>query len=166
MAESLWGGELPEFESLEAANVVIGALVVGLWNPLTRHQEPSAPFRLVRPNTAATRDGLAALALTRRQEIDGFFKGLFASKDAVELPQRAHSGVGVLREMRALITGIHNVASDQMKAANVTHIEGTLRQFGELTKIAETEIHEVVLSCTRARRQMLVALPAGKPTLH
>src|SRR5271157_3892435 len=45
--KSLWGGELPEFESLEAANVLIGALVMGLWNRLTRHQERSAPFRLV-----------------------------------------------------------------------------------------------------------------------
>ena len=40
--KSLWGGELPEFESLEAANMLIGALVMGLWNRLTRHQERSA----------------------------------------------------------------------------------------------------------------------------
>jgi hypothetical protein len=38
--ESLWGGELPEFENIEAANELIGALVMGLWNRLTRHQEP------------------------------------------------------------------------------------------------------------------------------
>ena len=48
-------------------------------------------------------------------------------------------------------------------AANVTDIEGTLGQIGELTKIAETEIHAVVLSCTRARRKMLAALPARRP---
>jgi hypothetical protein len=65
-----------------------------------------------------------------------------------------------------LITGVHNVASDQAKAAKTTDIEGTLRQFGELIKIAETEIHAVVLSFTRARRQMLAALPARKAALH
>ena len=166
MVESLWGGGLPEFESLDAANVVIRALLIGLWNPLTRHQERNAPFRLIRPKVAATRDGLAALALTRRQEIDGFIEGLFGGKKAVDLPERAHRGVGVLGEMRALVAGVHNVASDQMKAASATHIGGTMRQFGELTKIAETEIHAVVLSCTRARRQMLAAQRARKPTLH
>ena len=43
MVESLWGGEMPEFESLDAADAVIRALLMGLWNPLTRHQERSAP---------------------------------------------------------------------------------------------------------------------------
>jgi hypothetical protein len=35
-----------------------------------------------------------------------------------------------------------------------------------MTKIAEHEIHAIVLSCVRARRQMLAVLPATKPTLH
>jgi hypothetical protein len=166
MVESLWGGELPEFESIEAANVLIGALVVGLWNRLTRHQDRSAPFRLVRLKVAATRDGRAALALTRRQEIDGFIEGLFGGKEAVDLPERAHRGVGVLGEMRALMAGIVHMAPDTTKTATEKDIEVTLRQIGELTKIAEHEIHEVVLSCARARRQMLVALPARKPILH
>ena len=36
----------------------------------------------------------------------------------------------------------------------------------ELTKFAEHEMHEVVLSCTRARRQMLAAMPTLKSVLH
>jgi hypothetical protein len=164
--KSLWGGELPEFESLDAANMVIGALVMGLWNRLTRHQDRNAPFRLVRLKVAATRDGLAALALTRRQEIDGFIEGVFGGKEAADLPERAHRGVGVLGEMRALMAGIVNMAPDTTKTVTEKDIEVTLRQMTRLTRIAETEIHAVVLSCTRARRQMLAASPARKPTLH
>ena len=162
----LWGGELPEIASLAAANELVGVLVIGLWNRLTRHQERSAPFRLVRLKVAATVDGRAALALTRRQEIDGFIEGLFGGKEAVDLPERAHHGVGVLGEMRALMAGIVHMAPDTAKTATEKDIEVTLRQIGELTKIAEHEIHEVVLSCARARRQMLAALPARKPILH
>jgi hypothetical protein len=40
------------------------------------------------------------------------------------------------------------------------------RHIGELTKVGEPEIHEVVLRCTRARRQVLRSMPAAKPTLH
>jgi hypothetical protein len=156
----LWGGELPEFDSMEAANELIGALVVGLWNRLTRHQERSSPFRLVRPRVAATLDGRAALALTRRQEIDGFIEGLFAGKEAIDLPERAHRGVGVLGEVRALMAGIAIMAPDRANAPTEQDIGATLRQIAELTKIAEHEIHEVILSCTRARRQMLTAIPA------
>jgi len=36
----------------------------------------------------------------------------------------------------------------------------------EMTKIAEREIHAVVLACTRARRQLLASLPAHKATRH
>jgi hypothetical protein len=39
MVEDLWGGELPTFDSIDAANELIGALVMGLWNRLTRHQD-------------------------------------------------------------------------------------------------------------------------------
>ena len=45
-------------------------------------------------------------------------------------------------------------------------METTLRHMREMTKNAEHEMNAVVLSCTRARRQMLTALPAKKPTLH
>ena len=42
IVEDLWGGELPEFNSIDAANELIGALIMGLWNRLTRHQERHA----------------------------------------------------------------------------------------------------------------------------
>src|SRR3954470_4457116 len=46
--KDLWGGELPVFDSLDDANELIGALIQGLWNDLTRHQKRSQPFRLTR----------------------------------------------------------------------------------------------------------------------
>src|ERR1700704_4774924 len=81
MVESLWGGELPEFDSIDAANELIGALVMGLWNRLSRHQDRSAPFRLTRTETGAAREGVGAMALMRRQELDGFVEGLFGAQD-------------------------------------------------------------------------------------
>ena len=48
MVEALWGGELPAFDTIEAANELIGALVMGLWNRLTRHQELGATRHLGR----------------------------------------------------------------------------------------------------------------------
>lgn len=35
MVESLWGGKLPEFPSIDAVNELIGALIGGMWNRLT-----------------------------------------------------------------------------------------------------------------------------------
>jgi hypothetical protein len=65
MVEDLWGGELPAFDSMDAANELVSALVMGLWNRLTRHQDRDSPFRLTRIETAPTREALAALALMR-----------------------------------------------------------------------------------------------------
>ena len=110
MVEGLWGGELPEFGSTNTAKELIGALIMGLWNRLTRHQEQSAPFRLSRPDVAATREGLATLALIRRQELDGFVEGLFGAEETMDLPERAHRSLGTLSEMRALIAGVLDVA--------------------------------------------------------
>ena len=163
--QGLWGGELPDLGSIEAANELIGALIMGLWNRLTRHQERNTPFRLTRPEVAASREGLATLALIRRQELEGV-EGLFGAEEAIDLPERAHRGLGILGQLRALIAGVLDVATDANKAASAGDIKGTLRQMRELTRIAEHEMHEVILSCKRARRDMLVSQPVRKPSLH
>jgi hypothetical protein len=86
MVERLWSGELPEFKSADAANELMGALIMALWNRLTRHQERSALFRLVRPDVMATREGLATLAMIRCQELDGFVRILSMSDASVKEP--------------------------------------------------------------------------------
>ncbi|MGB5083445.1 MAG: hypothetical protein WBO09_02325 [Methylocystis silviterrae] len=53
---SLWGGELPEFDTIEAANELVGALVMGLWNRLSRHRERSIePTGILRGERAISR---------------------------------------------------------------------------------------------------------------
>jgi hypothetical protein len=166
MVKGLWGGELPTFNSIDAANELIGALVMGLWNRLTRHQERSQPFRLRRPDVTVSRDGLADIALVRRQELDGFIEGLFGADDRINLPERAHKALGALAEMRALFAGIVDLCADPQKSAAPKDIDTTLRRVRDMTRIAETEIHALVLSCTRSRRQMLETLPVRRPTLN
>ena len=166
VVEDLWGGELPVFDTVDEANELIAALVAGLWNRLTRHQDRNSPFRLMRFETAPTREGLAALALIRRQELDGFVAGLFGREDAIDLPERAHRGLDMAGEMRALFAAVHEVATNQSKAATDNAMETTLKHMREMTKNAEHEMHAVVLSCKRARKQMLDTLPAQRPTLH
>ena len=166
VVKNLWGGELPEFESLDAVNELIGVLVNGLWNSLTRHQKRSDPFRLVRPTVTPTRGGLAQLALIRRQEIDGFFEGLFAGEEEADLPAKASAALDTLGEVRAMIAGVHEVASDASKPADLSDIATTMKHLRDLSRITEIEINRVVLDCTRARRQMLGSVSNAGPTRH
>jgi len=107
---------------------------------------------------------LAALAMLRRQELEGFVEGLFGKEEALDFPERAHRGLGALGEMWALFEGA--VARDETKPGTVRDMEKTLRLLRQMTKDAEHEIHAILLSCKRARRQMLASLTAQKPTLH
>ena len=100
--EALWGGELPTFETIDTANELIGALVMGLWNRLTRHQERAVPFRLIRLEVPATREGMAKFARLRREELEGFVDGLFGDKEST-LPERAHKALGALAEIRGIL---------------------------------------------------------------
>ena len=113
-----------------------------------------------------TREGLSALALMRRQELDGFIEGLFGEKEVLDLPERAHHGVSDLAEMRALFAAVVDAVNDDSMAGTDTDRETTLRHMRTMTRAAEHEIHAIVLSCVRARRQKLGGLPAKKPTLH
>jgi hypothetical protein len=164
--KALWGGELPAFDTIDAANELIGALVMGLWNRLTRHQERSVPFRLTRIEVPTTREGMGKLALLRREELEGFVEGLFGDKESLDLPERAHEALGTLAEIRAMLEASRELADDFTKPAEPAEIAVTLGHFRELTRIAEHEMHEAVLSCTRARRQMMQSLPTSKPTSH
>ncbi len=166
MVEDLWGGELPPFNTIDEANELIGALVMGLWNRLTRHQDRALPFRLTRIETAPTRAGLAGLALMRRQELDGFVEGLFGREEMVDLAKRAHRALDELGEMRALFAAVLEITGDETKSATDKSIETTLRRMREMTKIAEHEIHAVVLACSRARKQMMARMPTARPTVH
>jgi hypothetical protein len=147
MVEDLWGGELPAFDSMDAANELISALVMGLWNRLTRHQDRDSPFRLTRIETAPTREALAALALMRVQEIEGFVHGLFGREEEIDLPERAHRALDDLGKMRALFGAVQKVASGVVKDATLDNMEVTLRHMREMTKNAEHAMHTVVLYC-------------------
>jgi hypothetical protein len=164
--KQLWGGELPEFDSMEAVNELLDVLVAGLWNRLTAHQSSRNPFRLLRFDVAQTREGIEYFALVRRQELDGFVEGLFGPEEHIDLPERAHDALGVLAEMRAILAGAVNLLDDSSKPAESDDLKGLVRNIQELTIIAETEMNKTILSCKRARSQLLEQIPATKPTLH
>ena len=166
IVKNLWGGEFPEFESLDAVNELIGVLVNGLWNSLTRHQKRSDPFRLVRPTVTPTRAGLSQLALVRRQEIEGFFEGLFAGEEEADLPAKASAALDSLAQLRAMMAGVYDVAIDESKPATPSDIATTMKHIRELTLAMEMEINRVVLDCTRARRQTLGSIGNAGPTRH
>ena len=164
--EALWGGTLPPFDTVDAANELIGALVMGLWNRLTRHQERSVPFCLTRIEAPATREGLSRLARMRGEELEGFVEGLFGGNDSLDLPEKAHKALGVLADIRAMAKATAEVAEDPAKPGTPAEAATALGVFRQITRIAEHEMHEAVLSCARARRQMLRTAPAYRPILH
>jgi hypothetical protein len=166
VVQDLWGGELPPFDAIDQANELIGALVMGLWNWMTRHQDRASPFRLLRIDTAPTREGLAALTLMRRQELDGFVAGLFGRSDVIDLPERAGRSLNELAEMRAAFVAVFEVVNDETKSATERDMETTLRHMREMTKSAEHEVHAIVMACARARKQMLARMPTKRPTVH
>ena len=166
VVEGLWGGELPEFASMAEAETLVGVLVQGLWNDLARHQKRSQPFRLTRLPTDATAPNLRHYGKVRMEEFDGFVDGLFAGEVEIPLPARAHGAVGSLGEIRAMMAGIVDLVDHGPMAGEDTELATTFRGLRDLTLIMEGEIHEAVLSCTRARRQMLQGILTIKPTVH
>ena len=160
---ALWGGEMPAFENLDAANELISALVMGLWNQLTRHQERAVPSQLTSVDPVPTREGLGQYALRRQEELEGFAEGLFGGHEALDLPERANEALATLGEIRAMLEAMREVAENPAKPAGPADIAVSFGHLRELTRIAERELHEAVLSCTRLRRQLMLAVPPTWP---
>ena len=155
--KNLWGGELPPFDRLDAVNELLDILIQGLWNDLTRHQKRSEPFRLTRLTPEPTAAALGRYGMVRLEELDGFIEGLFNGESHLDLPERAHEAVDHLAQMRAMRTP---------DLDDPVQFQSIFRHLRDLTRIMETEIHEVLLSCTRARRQLIESIATEKPTIH
>lgn len=163
----LWGGELPEFETKQDATLLMTGLIQGLWDGLTVHQKRTSPFKLTRLNSdQASWEALARLSLIRFEEVEGFIEGLFAGQDEIDLPEKAHAATNTLGELRAMLSGVHELATTKATPTDVTELEGMIKQVRELSIIAEKEINVAIQSCKRARAQMLETYVAEKPVLH
>lgn len=150
--KDLWGGELPTFASQEDVNDLIGSLVNGLWNSLTRHQKRSEPFRLVSVKGGADQEALAHLGRIRRQEIDGFVEGLFQGAEEIDLPPKASSALDALAEIQALFAGLAELPVEASDPEDESEVQATFRNVKELERAAAREMHSLVLECSRARR--------------
>ena len=164
--ESLWGGELPVFDSTDEVNELMYVLVMGLWNQLAEHQNRSVPFRLTRTEVPATREGVATLALMREQEVWNFGLGLVGNNPDPELPERTSRAIGVLSKVHDIAISARENADDPAKDLSTEVCAGLIQRFREVTKVAEHEMHEAVLSRTRARRNLMQRTPPGRPVFH
>jgi hypothetical protein len=77
---------------------------------------------LVRVEIPATREGIARVALIRREELDGFVGGLFGKEESLELPEGAHRALEVLSELRAMFEGIRDLVGDPTKPATAEDV--------------------------------------------
>lgn len=166
IVKGLWGGEFPPCDSIDDLNGLIDVLVHGLWNSLTKHQEPSAPFRLQKLNLQPSGPNLGKFAQVRREELEGFVEGLFGGQDHLDLPETAHVALGHLGELRAMMAGIEDLVARDIQAESRTQLERTFKHVSELTKIMELEIHAAVMSCARARRQKLAGQAFPPSSVH
>jgi hypothetical protein len=164
--QSLWGGQLPAFETTDEANALFEVLLSGLWNRLTGHQKSRDPFRLVRFNTEATRQSLGHLAQVRCQELAGFLEGLFAGNESIDLPEKAHQALDVLFDLRAMFVGAANLLDDPSKPAAVDELKGLLKNLQQMSIIVETEINRIVLDCERSRKRPSNLVAVDNRTLH
>ncbi len=163
--KDLWGGELPEFDDMDAVNLLFQDLM-SLWNNLAKHQSRSKPFKLSREGTGSSDDDLRRLCEIRTKELEGFVDGLFGADEDVDLLERAVEGMEQIGEINAMIRGVLDhldrlnmpLATDKERAA-------TLKNVKDLSRIAEKEIHAVILSCKRARAES-ISQPLPRPTFH
>lgn len=162
----LWDGELPEVDDMDELNRLFQDLI-GLWNDLTKHQSRTKPFRLMRDAAGSTADDLTRLCRMRTEEIEGFVEGLFGDAEEMDLPERAHEGMERLGEIDAMLHGIVELLQrEPEQASSESDLAAAFRNVRELTRIAEKELHAVVLSCKRARAQAISVSRGGRPTLH
>ena len=164
---SLWGGTLPEFDSIDDANALLGALAMGLWNEMSSHQDPELPFRAVHVLLEPTAANLGNFGMVRAQEAEGFVEGLFNGEKEAGLPVRAHEAVTHLGEIRAMMFGVSDlIERTSGEPEDREQIKRTIKHLRDMTEVMEAEIHAAVVSCAGARAHGLPGPISPSPTRH
>ena len=65
-----------------------------------------------------------------------------------------------------MLAGTVDLLDDPDKTTETDDFRELVRNIQKLSVILETEMNKAVLSCTRARRQLLAQMPATKPALQ
>ena len=78
-------------------------------------------------------------------------------------PQRARQWISEWKKSKASSS---SCAASQAPPTSADDVAGTLRKVRELSRIAEQELHAVILACTRARQRRLATSTMTKPTIH
>lgn len=149
----IWDGKLPAFASIEAVNELLEALINGLWNELTVHQDEKQPYRLMKFPTRATRESLACLAETRAEEIDRFLTGVFGDQENLDVPEPMGASLETLMELVENFARMQALLEDPENPAGAEVLEGLKKQFVVLTNFAEREIHAVIVGARVLREQ-------------
>ena len=164
--KDLWGGEWPEFDDLDAFNELLQNLT-GLWNHLARHQSGTKPFQLVSWTTGPNTADLERLCRTRTEELEGFIEVCSVTRKASIFPSAPVEALEYLGEINAMMHGVLDLTQGEpVTPPSGKELAATVKNMKELSRIAEKELHTLVLSCKRARQQRLSMLPVDKPTLH
>ena len=96
-----------------------------------------------------------------------FFKAAITLTASPENKLRISGGKIVTRyKIRAMLAGTINLLEDTGKSAPTNELKGLADNLQSLQPILEQEINTVILSCTRARRQLLAETRLSKPTVH
>ena len=112
-------------------------------------------------------DDLRRLCRTRTEELESFVDGLFGDEEVIDLPERANEALAKLGEINAMMHGILDlIERESAPPASEQELVNMFRQVRELSRIAEKELHALVLSCKRARQQVLSTIAVDKPTIH
>ena len=163
---TIWDGKLPAFPSIDAVNELLEALINGLWNELTVHEDETRPYRLMPMPARATRQSLASLVETRAEEIHGFLTGIFGDQENLELPESMADSLDTLMGLGEAFSGMQALLEDHEKPASPADLKALKVQIAELTHIVEQEIHAIVIAARVLREHERAMEEKSELTMH
>ena len=145
--ESLWDGELPEFETSKEAQAFFGGLL-GLWNHLTRHQKRSLPFKLVTSRPPSGRKGL--------EELHAILEGFFQGEEEMDLSPELADCVGALEDTGEMFVAAMQTLADETVPDNEEELEKLRMNLDQVLGIGNRECARLVCAASDFRKSQIM----------
>ena len=150
--KSLWdGGELPPMKNMAAANELIQAFAMGLWNKLSAYNDPEHPFELTAYSGINSDAEIRVFAQIKREELESFVAGFFQGQEKIELQTEISTSLNVIKDLINLFASFASLPK-KINESN-GEIKKLMRKLLKVTEIAEEEINVIIVTSAESRRR-------------
>ena len=149
--KNIWGGNLPNFEDIDAFSFFMNNVFMHYWNSLTDHRNLKIRFIFKEIKVKNTAKNLSELCRIRREEIGGLLFGVMSGDENINFSKQIQKSIAHLEEIWGYFEATHELIKKNGVGKTPKEVANMIFLLKDMEKIAQIEINDLIENCSNER---------------